>query len=354
MPNRLEQVRLHMGEAGVEQIIVTQPQSIFYLTDEWVNPMDRLDALIVTQADMKLLCYNLATAYPQNCETIVYNDMGQAIPELCRLLENVPTGIDGEIPYHYAFAVTSAMPFLDVRPVSCVEIARMCKDAQEIRRLEYASHVTDIVIDEAFDCLREGMTEIEFGQVISRLFERQGVGRFHGDPMVAFGAGASDPHHGAGDTRLMRGHCVMVDTGKRIDGYYSDTTRTVFFGECTQKQREVYEIVLRANEAAIEAIRPGIDFREVDRAARRVIEQAGYGPHFIHKTCHGVGIDYHERPTDRTDATYILREGMAFSVEPGIYLEGAFGVRIEDLAVVTADGRSVMTHCGKQLRIVRP
>jgi Xaa-Pro dipeptidase len=147
---------------------------------------------------------------------------------------------------------------------------------------------------------------------------------------------------------------VLVDTGKRINGYYSDTTRTVFFGQCTKEQQEVYDIVLRANAAGIAAIRPGIDFREVDQAARKVIEDAGYGECFFHKTCHGIGIDYHERPTDRSDASYILQEGMAFSVEPGIYLEGKFGVRIEDLLIVTADGSRTATHCPKKLEIIHP
>jgi Xaa-Pro dipeptidase len=343
-----------MRESGVEQIIVTQPQSIFYLTGQWVNPMDRLDALIITQTSWKFLCYILAVAQIERCETVIYSDMGQAIPELCRLLADIPTGVDEEMPSRYSLALQAARPALQIRPVSCVEEARMIKDAAEIPKMENASHITDLVFEDAFSSLREGMTELDVGQAFSRQFERHGVGRFHGDPMVAFGAGAADPHHGPGGARLRHGDCVMVDTGKRIDGYYSDTTRTVFFGACSAEQRLVYEVVLEANRAAIDVIRPGIDFREIDKAARAVIERAGYGEYFTHKTCHGVGIDFHERPTDRTDAAYILQEGMAFSVEPGIYLPGRFGIRIEDLAIVARDGAHIVTHCPKELRIVAP
>ena len=163
--DRLLRVRQIMREQGLSQLIVTQPQSIYYLTGCWVNPMDRLDALVIRESELCFLCYVLAVAYPENAKTVIYDDMGQAIPELCRLLEAVPTGVDEEMPARYALALQQAMPALNIRPAACVELARMCKDEEEIRRLEYASQVTDLVFQEAFPQLREGMTEIEFGQV---------------------------------------------------------------------------------------------------------------------------------------------------------------------------------------------
>lgn len=172
---------------------------------------------------------------------------------------------------------------------------------------------------------------------------------FPGLPMVAFGADTAEPHATTGAYRLKPGDAIMTDTGMRINGYYSDTTRTAFLGPMSDRQRRVYETVLRANEAAIEATRPGALLADVDRAARRVIERAGWGEYFTHKTSHGVGIDFHELPADRADCPVVLEPGMAFSIEPGIYLPGEFGVRIEDLAIVTPDGNLIATHCGKRL-----
>ena len=145
----------------------------------------------------------------------------------------------------------------------------------------------------------------------------------------------------------------MVDTGKRIDGYYSDMTRTVFFRSATDEQRRVYDIVLEANLAAIAAVKPGVPLADIHQAAADVIARAGYGAYYPHRTSHGIGIDYHEEPFDVAGRRLPVEENMCFSIEPGIYLPGRFGVRIEDLVVVTPEGCSLLNHAPKAFEVVR-
>lgn len=350
--DRLERVRQRMRLRGLEQIVVTQPQSIYYLTDEWVEPHDRLDALVITQDACKMLCYVLAVIRPQDCEVTVYSDSGAAAQQLGAQLDAVPTGVDGSLHSRFLLPLMAQRPDVTFTVSDCVEEARMIKDDDEILRLRRASEITDQVFEAAFARLSEGMTELELGGIFSDLFEEAGVGRFHGDPMVCFGAGSAQPHHTPGSARLKPGDAVCVDTGKRIDGYYSDMTRTVFFRTVSEEQRKVYRTVLEANLAALAAVRPGVAIGDIHRAACRVIEQAGYGDFYPHRTSHGIGIDYHEEPFDVGGRVLPVEEGMCFSIEPGIYLPGRFGVRIEDLVVVTRDGYSLLNHAPKELRII--
>lgn len=350
--SRIERVRKLMRERDLEQLIITQPQAIYYLTGQWVAPMDRLDALVVTQYDVRVICYNLAIIDAPDCKTIVYDDMSRALPSLKEVMLNVPTGIEGDMSARFCIPLMEDMCDIRFTSSNCVDVARMVKDEDEIERLAYASALTDDVFRESFARVEVGMTERDLAKVFCERFEAHGAGVFPGVPMAAFGPGTADPHASTGDRRLKSGDAIMVDTGMRINGYYSDTTRTAFFGEVSDEQRRVYDIVLRANEAAIAAVYPGALLNDIDSAAREVISRAGYGQYFTHKTSHGVGIDFHEMPSVRADQQIVLEPGMAFSIEPGIYLPGKFGVRIEDLAIVDAQGVNIVTHCDKALIVI--
>ncbi|MBQ8654711.1 MAG: aminopeptidase P family protein [Clostridia bacterium] len=349
---RLERVRARMRAHGLDQLIITQPQAIYYLTGLWCNPMDRLDALIVTQERCRMLCYVLAVIEPEDCEVSIYSDTGVTNPRLSDLLESGVTGVDGYMHSRFLLPLMQLRPDLHMRVSSCVEEARMIKTDAEIALLRRASEVTDDVFADAFSKIREGMTELELGAVFSDSFLAHGVGRFAGDPMVCFGAGSSEPHHTPGNARLKPGDAICVDTGKRIDGYYSDMTRTVFFRSASEEQRKVYQVVLEANMAALSLIRPGVLLSDIHEAACKVIRDAGYGDYYPHRTSHGIGIDFHEEPFDVVGRALPVEEGMCFSVEPGIYLPGRFGVRIEDLVVVTRDGYSLLNHSPKELTII--
>ena len=349
---RLARVRERMLAHDLDQIIVTQPQAIYYLTGLWCNPMERLDALIVTRECCRMLCYVLAVIEPEECEVSVYADTGVTVQRLSELLDSGRTGVDGFMGSRFLLPLMQQRPDLALSVSSCVEEARMIKTEDEIRRLRRASEMTDEVFGETFAQLREGMTERELCEILSDGFMRRGVGRISGTPLVSFGQSTTDPHHEPGENRLKRGDTVWIDVGHRIDGYHSDMTRTVFFGGCDDEQRRVYETVLAANQAGLAAVRPGALLSDIHAAACGVIRDAGYGAYYPHRTSHGIGIDCHEEPFDVVGRALELREGMCFSVEPGIYLPGRFGMRIEDLVVVTKDGCSLLTHYPKELTII--
>lgn len=350
--NRLKNVRLLMEQQNIRQLIVTAPQSIWYLTGQWVQPMDRLDALIIGPEDCRLLCYMLAQAYCEGCETVVYTDESQTVEQLSRLLQAVPTGVDGALHARFLLPLLEARSDIAFRASACVEQARSRKDGMEMDRLRNASQVTDAVLADAFARLTEGITERQFSKTVADAFERAGAGIFEGSPMCAFGEGTAEPHHSPGNRKLRAGDAVLVDTGMRIGGYYSDMTRTVFFREADPEQQHVYDVVRQANKAAINAAEPGVFIAELDRAARSVIEQAGYGEYFTHKTSHGLGIDFHEEPFDRPHRHIPVQPGMCFTIEPGIYLPGRFGVRIEDALLMGEHGAEVLNQFPKELKIV--
>jgi D-alanyl-D-alanine dipeptidase len=170
--------------------------------------------------------------------------------------------------------------------------------------------------------------------------------------IVASGPNAASPHHEAGERTIGDGDAVVLDFGGTVDGYHSDTTRTVVVGEPGDRLRRVHAVVADAHRAAIEVVRPGIEIEAVDRAARSVIEAAGFGDRFIHRTGHGIGLEVHEPPYAAPGDQTMLEPGMTFSVEPGIYLDGELGARIEDIVAVTADGVEPLSTSSRELRVV--
>jgi Xaa-Pro aminopeptidase len=218
---------------------------------------------------------------------------------------------------------------------------RARKDSAEVDALRRAARLADGVMRSLRADAAEfvGRSEAALAREIeSRLRDAGGTG-VPFEPIVAAGPNGAKPHHAHGDRVIERGDPVVVDFGTRVDGYPSDTTRTVVFaGEPPAAFEEVHALVREAAAAATERVDPGVEARTVDRVARDVIDDAGYGDAFVHRTGHGVGLDVHEEPFIAADSTTRLEPGMVFSVEPGVYLEGRFGVRIEDLVVVTDDG----------------
>ena len=218
---------------------------------------------------------------------------------------------------------------------------RVRKDETELSAMRAAADAADATVGD----LRElgadavGMTERELAKWISdRLAEHGGEGVSF-ETIVGAGPNGAKPHHGHGDREVGAGEPVVLDFGTRVDGYPSDQTRTlVFDGEPPSEYERVHEVVREAQAAAIDAVEPGVTAESIDRAARNVIDEAGYGDAFIHRTGHGVGLDVHEEPYVVAGNARPLEAGMVFSVEPGIYLDGRFGCRIEDLVVVTENG----------------
>jgi Xaa-Pro aminopeptidase len=232
------------------------------------------------------------------------------------------------------------------------ERLRWAKDPEEIGLLERAQEVTDAAFDRVIGKLAEGVTERQVAFELDLAMREIGAERVGFDTIVAFGEQAAEPHHGPSERALRRGDVVKMDFGCVVDGYHSDMTRTVAFGEPEARLREIHHLVLRAQLAGIEAVRSGITGGEPDRAARSVIEGAGLGDRFGHSLGHGVGLEIHEGPTLRTGSEDVLPEGAVVTVEPGVYVPGLGGVRIEDAVVVGADGCRPLPRTAKDLLVL--
>jgi Xaa-Pro aminopeptidase len=225
---------------------------------------------------------------------------------------------------------------------------RMRKSEREIQALARAAAQADRAMTAGIDACRPGASEREVAQIIAQYFRDDGAEEVNAT-LVASGPHSAFPHHEAGDRQLQLDDTVVIDVVATLDGYKSDITRTVHLGEPTSELREVYDTVLEANRRGREAARAGARACDVDRATRSVIEAAGYGPAFFHRTGHGLGMDTHEPPWISATSAQVLEPGMVFSVEPGIYLQGRFGVRIEDIVVVTDEACRVLTGLDRGL-----
>jgi Xaa-Pro aminopeptidase len=232
-------------------------------------------------------------------------------------------GLEQALPDSSYVSMTAALPML-----------RAVKDAEELERLAAAGASADATFEQIVGVRFAGRCERDIGADLARL------------------PNGANPHHEVSERMIEDGDMVVLDFGGLQDGYGSDTTRTVHVGEPTGEEREVFEVVRRAQQAAFEAVRPGIACQEVDRVARKVITDAGYGEYFIHRTGHGIGLTTHEPPYMVEGETHALEPGMCFSIEPGIYLPGRFGVRIEDIVTVTEDGGRRLNNTSHELHFV--
>ena len=230
-----------------------------------------------------------------------------------------------------------------------VEALRAVKEADEIARIAAGSQVTDAVYAYLSEVGLSGRSEAEVARLIAdRMLELGAEGPAF-PSIVAAGANGASPHAVPGADEIGRDTLVVIDLGARVGGYCSDCTRTFAVGQADETMREVYAVVLAAQEAALAAVQPGASCIEVHEIARRVIGAAGYSEHFNHGTGHGLGVEIHEEPRFRAGYGGELRPGNVVTVEPGIYLPGRFGVRIEDLVVVTETGHDVLTSFPKSL-----
>ncbi|WP_329221933.1 aminopeptidase P family protein [Streptomyces sp. NBC_01485] len=249
-------------------------------------------------------------------------------------------GLQKALPAASYASLTDALPML-----------RAVKDTAELELMAAAGAAADATFEEIRKVPFAGRRETEVGADLAGLLRRFGHSQVD-FTIVASGPNGANPHHEAGDRVIERGDMVVLDFGGLKDGYGSDTSRTVHVGEPTDEERRVHDLVRAAQEAGFRAVRPGVACQEVDRAARAVIADAGYGAYFIHRTGHGIGVTTHEPPYMVEGEERPLVPGMCFSVEPGVYLPGRFGVRIEDIVTVTEDGGRRLNDTTRELVIV--
>ena len=260
-------------------------------------------------------------------------------------------GFEESAPYRLFKQWTEKIaPIELVEAAACIDRLRECKSRDELRRIVAAQRIAEKALDRVLAQCRPGVTERELARWIRRAIEDEGGDGPSFDPIVASGPNTALPHYQPTDRLLRKGEFVLFDVGARVDGYCSDMTRTVVLGRATDRQREVYATVLEAQRRAIARIRCGIAAKVVDRAAREWIEAKFPGKCYRYATGHGVGLEIHESPSLRPQSNDRLRTGMVATVEPGVYIPGWGGVRIEDMVLVKRGGHTVLSRYPKQLR----
>ncbi len=357
--NRMQQVLKNLNEAGYEQLLISDPRSIQYLTGLYVEPEERFLALLLKggqgEASAVLFLNELfPAAENMPCDIVGFNDTDEPLDlvvEHCN--QTKPLACDKTLRAGFLLPLMERQAAAGyVVDLTAVDTARAHKDEAEQEAMRAASKTNDAAMARFVELIHEGVTEVQVAAQLEDIYRELGAQGFSFNPIVSFGANAADPHHEPDSTVLKEGDVVLFDVGCRQNSYCADMTRTFFFRSVGEEQRKVYEIVRQANEAARALVKPGVLFSELDKAARQVIEEAGYGEFFTHRLGHQIGLDVHE-PGDVSAVHHEpVEAGMIFSIEPGIYLPGRFGVRIEDLVLVTEEGCEVLNSYPRDLRVL--
>jgi len=371
---RHERVLKAAREAGVDALIVLAPANTYYVSGFRAITYSR-PVLVIVWDSSALIIPELEAAHARERSAIrdirTYSDMAlggltgkstfqlaidrtvQVMDELglrSRTVGFEPTSftVDGHAYLRQAWSG----PLVPVKGL--VEKLRLVKDEEELRLIRIGCALAEHGMRLEVDSSVPGATEVEIMARGNAAMLEMAARRF---PELHITSGSRPvsgeksvlPHSIPSGRRLQRGDAVIHGTGCVVEGYYSEDERTIFVGAPTAEQRRLFDVMLRAQQAAIDAIRPGVRCKEIDRAARQVIEAAGYGPQFTHRTGHGIGIDIHEAPYFSASDETVLQPGMVMSVEPGIYVDGVGGFRHSDTVIVTADGCDVLTRFPKTL-----
>jgi Xaa-Pro aminopeptidase len=358
--SRLARARDGMRAQGLDALLVAPSADLTYLTGLHATPGDRLTALLLPAGgDAILLAPMLEAAGLDEAalpgELLRWSDGTDPLDLIVARLGGAPTGTLGVSESLWArdlLQLQGRVP--GVRAVSAAPVLqplRAIKEEAEIALLRRAAHAADRVFDRICRVGLEGRSEREVAGLLEDMLVEEG----HDAPaftIVASGPNGASPHHATGDRRIARGDLVVLDFGGSLDGYNSDITRTVAVGEPGDEARAAYEAVRVAQEAGVYAVWPGATNGQVDTITRDALEEAGFGEYVVHRTGHGLGLELHEPPYLVAGDETPLAPGMVFSVEPGVYLPGRFGVRIEDIVLATPDGVERLNRADRQLQVV--
>jgi len=362
--NKIQQLQNYLQEQSIDAAFITNPDNVFYVSGFKSNPHERLlGVMVFQQAEPFLICPQMeipdAKSAGWSGEIVGHVDTENAMEVLHRTasgrgvvlgklaIEKSHMTVDR---YDALIDLFGNLEFVQLDDK--INALRVVKDEAELQILREAAALADYAIEVGTKAIKEGVTEIEIMTEIELALKKRGVTHMSFDTTVLSGPKAASPHGKTGDRKIQKGDLVLFDLGVVHKGYCSDITRTVAFGEPNEEQKAVYDVVLQAELAAVNAVKPGITAAELDQTARRVIEDAGYGEFFTHRLGHGLGISVHEFPSLHGSNSMEMETGMVFTIEPGVYVPGKVGVRIEDDVAVTADGVEVLTKFPKELQIL--
>ncbi|MFJ7936697.1 M24 family metallopeptidase [Sporosarcina sp. NPDC096371] len=353
---RIKKFYEYMEAKELDMVFVTLPRSIHYFTGFNTNPHERffclfmpligdpvliLPELDLDEASRKSCIKKLRTHKDNEDPMEIVTDLTKKNAKKC--------GVEKEhltlMRFEEIAGVVEAETYVNVE--SEIQKMKVIKSSDEVASIRQAIRISDEALFEGLKMVKPGVTEYEIAAEIQ--YQRIKLGADGGGLMVVSGEKSALPHGRTGDRVLKEGDLLLIDGGVLKNGYVSDITRTFGVGEINEQRKEIYETVLAANVAAIDAVKPGVSFGELDKIARDIIIDKGYGKYFTHRLGHGMGMNNHEYPSIHGLNRDVSKAGMVFTIEPGIYVPGVGGVRIEDDILVTDDGAEVLTHYKKEL-----
>ncbi|GGA36968.1 M24 family metallopeptidase [Psychrobacillus lasiicapitis] len=362
--NQVKKIQNFLQTNNMEAAFITTPDNVFYFTGFRSNPHERLlGVAIFKDAEPFIICPQMeipdAKASGWKGQIVGHQDTDNAWDIVVQTMKEKAGDITtlavekAHLTVERLEALIERLPNLQVSRIDeKINDLRVIKSEEELVNMRKAAELADFAIEVGCKEIAEGKTELEILNAIELAVKEKGAAQMSFDTMVLSGPKTASPHGTPGERKIQKGDFILLDLGVVYNGYCSDITRTVAFGEPTADKREIYETVLRAEEAAVQAVKPGITAMELDKIARDVITDAGYGEYFTHRLGHGLGISVHEFPSITGVNEMKLETGMVFTIEPGIYHPEITGVRIEDDVVVTADGVEVLTKFPKDLQII--
>lgn len=353
---RVRRLATHLAEVGLDALFVTRLPNVRYLTG---FSGSNAQALVTREA---VVFYTDGRYGEQSrhevprAERVIYLEGFPPVERDVAALGLSRVGFESTgVTYRYWERLRERLSSVELVPTQpIVERLRCAKDREEIDRIEWAQEAADAAFERVVlgGGLREGATERELALALEVAMRAEGADEKAFGTIAAFGEHAAEPHHHPTDRPLRHGDLVKVDFGAIAEGYHSDMTRTVAFGEPPSELRALHALVAAAQRAGIDAAAPGVALRDVDAAARSVIADAGHGDGFSHGLGHGVGLEIHEDPRLHWTADDVLIEGTVVTIEPGVYVPGLGGVRIEDMVEVTADGAREIPRSTKELVVL--
>lgn len=358
---RIQKLQQQMQQDNIANQLISSPTSIRYFTSYDNLPGERFYLLNIPAIGQPILYLNRIFPKPNQtvtklCQIVWVYDTENPFEKLKLHLTEGKTGIDKDWPSHFLLDLMAISP--NLKPLNNSDIVdqlRSIKSNEEIKLMLQASKINDLAIEQLIKQVQYGYSEGDMVDKLRHIYYQLGGTGFSFKASIAYGPNAANPHHSSQYNRFPDyGDTVILDIGCFYNYYASDMTRTVFYGQPSDEALKVYDIVLKANLAAIEAVKPGVTFASIDKAARDIIEQSGYGKFFTHRTSHFIGQDTHESGDISATNQNITQIGHIFSIEPGIYLSGHLGIRIEDLVLVTENGYQLLNHYTKDPIIIEP
>ena len=353
MNKRVQAFLDKMEEKELDGIIINNLKNVYYLTGFWGSNgtvfISRDRQVLVTDARYIIAAKQEVTGF----EIFAERDELATIAKIAKDMDLSRIGFEDEISVSYYHRMQGAFEGLELVPqTQFVEALRMIKDETEIETIRKACSISDQAFHDALEFIKPGKTEIEIANFLDFRMRELGAAGLSFDTILASGINSSKPHAHPMHKPVELGEAITMDFGCLYEHYVGDMTRTIYLGHVSDAQAEIYNTVLKANQALIDQAKAGLGFRDFDKIPRDIIVEAGYGEYFTHGIGHGIGLDIHEEPYFSQTSTEAIKSGMVLTDEPGIYIEGKYGVRIEDDILITETGCELLTLAPKELIVI--